>query len=741
MSSDTTASTTPSASPPSTVTGPASASTAPDAPIDFIFLVDLSSSFADDLENFVTSAPSIAAQLLSLDPNAQFAIASYSDVPEAPFGTEGDYVYRPDLALTDSAIAFQSALSQLEVASGGDLPEAQIPALIHAANGAGLGLRENSRKIILVVTDAEPHTAETYGLTDDAAILEFLDATAVSGGFPSDFPINHDMSDPFLGILCDILNINNATPIFAVTEVAEENYDAIVDEIGKGVVAPLSDNSDNLSDALSFAIANIVNNVTTTGESGTDAIGGATADDSLFGLDGDDTVSGGAGDDFVDGGSGDDTVNGGPGDDLIRGGTGDDVLNGGAGSNTLEPGLGADEVFVGTGDNAISGTASELDGTIVNGFDRGDSVVVRIANLGENDFSVTPTGDGGSILRIDANFDGLTDATLTFNTEFEKNDLTIESVGFDTIILRPFNLPPFDILLSENSVRENSAGGTVVAGLTTLDPDEDDAHTYTLEDDAGGRFVVDGNQLLVAEGASIDFETDQSHTVTLTTTDRAGASLTLDFTIEVENVNEAQVVDVARFLNAGNGAHVLTSNPAEVALIEESGLALESEGLGFRALSVADAGSIDSKGSTEVYRFYNDKLGSHFYTASATERDAILANNSAYQLEGVAFAAYQNGAAVAGLEEVFRLYNLNTGRHHWTMSEEEVAEIRDSQGWVLEGIAFYAFEKDFSFDGPDTAPSEAVTSDATQAITDIERSFDGFAALEAAELLGEDMFV
>ena len=57
----------------------------------------------------------------------------------------------------------------------------------------------------------------------------------------------------------------------------------------------------------------------------------------------------------------------------------------------------------------------------------------------------------------------------------------------------------------DNSVKvaENSPAGTVVATLTTLDPDNavnpHQNFTYRLLDDANGRFRVAGDQLLVSE--------------------------------------------------------------------------------------------------------------------------------------------------------------------------------------------------------------------------------------------------
>jgi hypothetical protein len=52
-------------------------------------------------------------------------------------------------------------------------------------------------------------------------------------------------------------------------------------------------------------------------------------------------------------------------------------------------------------------------------------------------------------------------------------------------------------------VFENAADGTEVGVLSATDPDND-ALTFTLVDDAGGRFVLDGNAIKVASGVKID---------------------------------------------------------------------------------------------------------------------------------------------------------------------------------------------------------------------------------------------
>jgi hypothetical protein len=108
----------------------------------------------------------------------------------------------------------------------------------------------------------------------------------------------------------------------------------------------------------------------------------------------------------------------------------------------------------------------------------------------------------------------------------------------------PVNLPPTDVQLSANVVKENSPAGTVVGTLSVSDPNAGDTHTFTLVDDAGGRFAISGNKIIVASGASLNYEAATSHTIVVRATDTGGLSLDKSLTINVQNVNELVSFDV-----------------------------------------------------------------------------------------------------------------------------------------------------------------------------------------------------
>ena len=107
---------------------------------------------------------------------------------------------------------------------------------------------------------------------------------------------------------------------------------------------------------------------------------------------------------------------------------------------------------------------------------------------------------------------------------------------------------PTDITLSNASVAENSAAGTLVGSLADVDPGAAGTASFTLLDDAGGRFAINGGNLVVA--GSLDYETAQSHQVTVRVTDSAGNIFDKALTIAV--------TDVAGItLNGDAGANVL----------------------------------------------------------------------------------------------------------------------------------------------------------------------------------------
>jgi uncharacterized repeat protein (TIGR02543 family) len=87
-----------------------------------------------------------------------------------------------------------------------------------------------------------------------------------------------------------------------------------------------------------------------------------------------------------------------------------------------------------------------------------------------------------------------------------------------------------------------------------------------------------------------------------------------------------------------------------------------------------------------VYRVYNKNSGLHHYTTNLGEKNALV--KLGWKYEGVSFNAATQGSA-PGLKPVYREYNPHDGNHNWTLNQAEHSKLV-SLGWHDEGVAWYA---------------------------------------------------
>lgn len=88
-----------------------------------------------------------------------------------------------------------------------------------------------------------------------------------------------------------------------------------------------------------------------------------------------------------------------------------------------------------------------------------------------------------------------------------------------------------------------------------------------------------------------------------------------------------------------------------------------------------------------VYRFYNMQLGTHFYSATASERRFVIATlSSIYQYEGPAYGVnpYTNA------DLLWRFYRPGTGTHFYTADPDEMTRVATTmtRTYQLEGTAY-----------------------------------------------------
>ncbi len=95
---------------------------------------------------------------------------------------------------------------------------------------------------------------------------------------------------------------------------------------------------------------------------------------------------------------------------------------------------------------------------------------------------------------------------------------------------------------ASNYVLENAANGTTV-GITGLasDPDGTDVVTYSLDNNAGGRFAIDPNTGVVTISGAIDREAAASYNITIRATSTDTSFTTQTFTINIGDEDEFNV--------------------------------------------------------------------------------------------------------------------------------------------------------------------------------------------------------
>lgn len=175
------------------------------------------------------------------------------------------------------------------------------------------------------------------------------------------------------------------------------------------------------------------------------------------------------------------------------------------------------------------------------------------ADFGNGGLSVTTAVAANGSVVIEA------DGRLTYTPDTDFNgtdsiDYTIRDIAGATdsasvaITITPVNDAPTDIALDDTTVSEAAGQGDLVGRLFGDDPDGDDL-TFTLLDNAGGRFVLDGNQLVVAGDGLLDAGQAATHQVAVEARDPGGLAVSEQFTINVRDVLDTATLDLD-----GNGA-------------------------------------------------------------------------------------------------------------------------------------------------------------------------------------------
>ncbi|MDQ8052260.1 MAG: putative Ig domain-containing protein, partial [Pedobacter sp.] len=138
-------------------------------------------------------------------------------------------------------------------------------------------------------------------------------------------------------------------------------------------------------------------------------------------------------------------------------------------------------------------------------------------------------------------FEGLHGSIYKIRIVYYQNVTSLERPL--TLMLTNVDEAPTDLSLSANSINENVVANSTIGTFTTTDADGGDTFTYSLVSGDGasdnGSFTIDGNALKIVP--SPDFETKNSYSIRVRTTDASGKTFDKIFAITINDVQEAVI--------------------------------------------------------------------------------------------------------------------------------------------------------------------------------------------------------
>ncbi|MFC5485747.1 Ig-like domain-containing protein, partial [Microvirga aerilata] len=222
-----------------------------------------------------------------------------------------------------------------------------------------------------------------------------------------------------------------------------------------------------------------------------------------------------------------------------------------------------------------------------------------------------------------------------------------------TLTVTPLNDAPAGLGLAGGAVAEGAAPGTVVGSLSARDVDGD-AFSFSLLDDAGGRFALSGKQLVVTNGSRLDYEQAGSHQITVRASDSYGASADKVLTLTVLDIwNEIITGTSGRdvvaggsgrdklsgsagndALNAGAGKDVLDGGSGNDRLTGGAGQDWLTGGLGKDVFIFSSKDTSPSKKNADYITDFSGKHGDRI-DLKTIDADATKKGDQAFTFTGI----------------------------------------------------------------------------------------------------------
>ena len=176
------------------------------------------------------------------------------------------------------------------------------------------------------------------------------------------------------------------------------------------------------------------------------------------------------------------------------------------------------------------------------------TVSFTVTNTNNSLFSVQPAVAANGTLTFtpaaDANGSATISVTAVDNGGTANGGVDTSAAQTFNLTVTPVNDAPTNIALSSASIAENNSANATVGTLSTSDVDVGDTFTYTLVSGAGSTdnssFTISGASLKLTPSAN--YESKNSYSVRVRTTDSGGLFFEKAFTISILDVNEPPVI-------------------------------------------------------------------------------------------------------------------------------------------------------------------------------------------------------
>jgi len=164
-----------------------------------------------------------------------------------------------------------------------------------------------------------------------------------------------------------------------------------------------------------------------------------------------------------------------------------------------------------------------------------------------------------------------------------------------TVTINGVNDGPTGISLDNSSVAENQPSGTAVGDFSATDPDTGDTFTYSLVsgegDNDNASFNITANQLQTA--ASFDYETKNSYSIRVRTTDSGALYYEEAFNITITNANDPPVA-------VADNATTLENTPVTIDVLDND-YDVDGDTLTVVSATNGTYGSVINYGSNVTY--------------------------------------------------------------------------------------------------------------------------------------------